>query len=468
MLFLLAFLSSATYTVESFGAIPNDGNSDCAAFESAYAAACDDSEPALITAGAGTFDMPKVDNRSCVFVSGCTDVTFSGVASTLDCGIAGCAGSPSTTILRGQTGTIIGDYMIFAVADGSGIAFQDFVCDGRKGSIVSADEQTHCIEFARTSSTSVVRSYFHDMYGDSVKYVAAGEGTPAGVTVTDTWHKDNGRSGLAFNGAGNVVIDGYVASGISDQAIDLEPGGGFGIQGITIRDAWLGAPSSAGVYTLTLSGGTSPTRDALVQNSRIDGGINAIMLEGATFDNVRIDAADRPAVDLPRYVRDILIRHSTISVASGFDAIAFAAISEAESPSEIYIDTVRVTIKDSSRAFTIEGGPGEVSVSGFVVRTGQLPNQNFNGEGVRVSSTNVGSAVLLDNLNFAGLDIQGVQYGGTWGQLLNAPGITGSMAGTVSIVDQSASIGVFCAASSLTLVRTGLTIAADTATSGCP
>lgn len=454
----------ATYTVESFGAIPNDGLSDSQAFRDAFAAACDDTLPAIVTAGAGTWFLPRIDNRSAVYILGCTDVTFQGVASTLACGSQACTGSPSTTILQGSVGALSGDYMLFATDGGGGLDFADFACDGRKASISGADEQTHCIEIKGTDDTSITRVYFHDMWGDSVKFVTGvGAAIPDTFVVTDTWHKDNGRSGLAFNGGNDGLITNLTSSGISDQSIDMEPGD-F-LSNITIRNCYLGTPSSNGAATLSLSGAVSPTTNILVQNVVAMGGVHGVAMDGITLDNVLViaDNTGRVGIEFQGQADNITIRDSAISANGIFDAIKFGANVSAGA-SNVTIERVRLTA-DTGVGLDYVGGAGPLTVTNLKVRS-QNAARNVGGTGIRIATEQ--ATPVLDNVALTGVDVRGMQNGIVVSKGSGAADIDDcTFSGVVDLDDvQAATIGAICSAAGLCTIS-GLTITADTASSGC-
>lgn len=448
-----ALLVGALIDVTAHGAIADDGLSDTTAVQAAIDAAVSGD---VVVFPSGTFFLTRAPAKRCAAcLQSRTNITIRGAG----CGQARCGGG-TPTVIQGSIGALTGDYHLIGIKDGSGIVVEDMEIDGRKASITSADEQTHAIEVWNTSDVTIRDVYVHDMWGDTAKFLGDVAGSPTRFTSTDTVHVGNGRSGFAFAGGSAVTITRMYAENISDQAVDLEPASSAGIDGLTIRDSEL---HSLTAYALTLSGGSTPTKNVLVQNTRITGGgIHAQLLEDAEVDNATILATNGSTngIHLQHHIKRITIRDSAILARGSFDGVALAGI-EGQTPETITVKRTRITV-DNGTALSYVNGPGPVTVDGISVR-GHVPPTNA-GTGINVQQDLATPAMA--GVAMTAVDVRGVKNGIVVQRSVSAATISATFAGDVTLTTPS-SVGTTCAGT-VSPDRSALTVSATTANSGCP
>lgn len=437
----------AVVEVTTHGAVANDATSDSQAFRDAFAAA---GSGDTVHAGAGTWDLPRIDTTTAVYVLNKTNVTFDGEGAT--------------TILKMAGGTHVGDYNAIFVNGGSGLIFKDFACDGNRSGIVSADEQTHCMVVQDTLNFNLHDATLSHAYGDGVKF----NGDPITlntVAVTDVTCDDNGRSGLAFHGGGDIVITRFTATNISDQGIDIEPGGGVGLEGFTVLDSYIGTPTTPSVAALSLSGGTADgtsTTGILVRNTYVGGRISGVNAVGVTLDHVTVVADNDVALDFSREYQNVLIDHCAIASEWAAEAVHLSTDGVGQIANVTIRDT-RITAQHGNAIF-LESGPGGLIVDNVTIKA-QSPFAQ--GTGLYVA-TAVAAPPDLDSVTTTGLTVEGMRVGvAILAGEAAAPITNVVLAGTVTLSTTRATTGVVCA-NGTNPDFTGLIVTATTPSSGCP
>ena len=442
LLQLIPLLAAATIEVTTHGAVANDGNSDSVAFRAAFAAA---SAGDTVHAGAGTWDLPRIDNLSAVYLTGVSNITFDGEGAT--------------TILKMAGGTHVGDYNIFNIESSSLITLTDFACDGNRSNIVSADEQTHCIRVNEVAGFTAHDLVLSHAYGDGIKFIGNST-TMTDVLVYDVTMDDNGRSGLAFAGCGDCLLVRITATNISDQGIDTEPPIADQIDGFTILDSYIGEPTSAGAAALTLSNGT----DFNVYDTIVDGPVHS---SGGSFiymDHVTIRATNGANAVTMNEATDVTMVRVAIEARDAYSGISTASVGTSTKPTRWTLTDVKITV-DSGRAFSLDGGgPGVITITRPRIRSSH-PSR-YAGIGLYASSTLVTPA--MTGIVFDDVDITGMGTGITISQGSGKAAMSAIADGTITLA-YSGSTGTLCADNGgVTFDRSGLTITATTANNGCP
>lgn len=96
---------------------------------------------------------------------------------------------------------------------------------------------------------------------------------------------DNGRNGITFGGAVNrVQVIGGIYQGSAAQQLDVEPGNGNTVNGLTILNTTVGA-GPGGDYAITLG---DHGQNHKVLSCNVTGGIYAVWTQGLLIDDCRI------------------------------------------------------------------------------------------------------------------------------------------------------------------------------------
>ncbi len=442
---LAPLLGGATIEVTTYGAVANDATSDSAAFRSAFAAAGNGD---IVHAGCGTWDLPRIDNQSAVYITGKTNVTFDG--------------DGTCTSLKMAGGTHTGDYHIFHAYQNTGLTFKEFACNGNRSNIVSADEQTHCMNI-----NEVIGFTAHDLtlshaWGDGIKFIGDAL-TTTNVWVYDIVMDDNGRSGLAFAGCGNCLIERITATNISDSGIDTEPPLPDMIDGFIVRDTFIDSPTSYGAAAFSLSNGNNFE----VYNTVINGGVHCSGSDNILLDHVTIRAAGEgggvTALSL-NGIDDVTLNRVNIEATGIYNGISTASVGDSAKPTNWNLNNVKITV-DSGRAFSLDGGgPGVMTLNSTHIRSSH-PSR-YAGLGLYASSTLV--SPTMTGIVFNDVDITGVQYGITLVHGSGKANISVVANGNIALANPDG-YGVYCANNGgLTFDGVGLTIDANTSTFGCP
>ena len=442
---LTGLLLAAVIEVTTHGAVADDATSDSAAFRSAFAAA---SAGDTVHAGCGVWDLPKIDNLSAVYLNGLNGITFDG--------------DGTCTSLKMAGGTHVGDYHIFYVVGGSNWTFKDFACNGNRVNIVDADEQTHCLTINGVAGFTAHDLTLSHAWGDGIKFI--GDST----TMTDVWAydiimDDNGRSGLAFAGCGNCLVERITATNISDSGIDTEPPLPGMIVGFIVRDTYIGPPTSYGAAAFSLSNGNNFE----VYNTTIDGGVHCSGSDSILLDHVIIRAAGLgggiTALSM-NGIDDVVMNRVNIEASGVYSGITTASVLDSSKPTNWVLSNVKVTV-DSGRAFSLDGGgPGVMTLNKIHVRSSH-PSR-YAGTGLYASSTI--AAPPMTGLLFQDIDITGVQYGIILAQGFGKATMAVTATGNINL-DHVSGFGTFCDHNGgLTFNQSGLVIDANTVTSGCP
>lgn len=435
-------LISAVIEVTTYGAVANDSNSDSAAFRSAFAAA---GVGDVVHAGCGTWDLPRIDNLSAIYITGKTDVTFDG--------------DGTCTVLKQAGGTHVGDYHVFNLYNNTNLIFRDFVCDGNRSNIVSADEQTHCINLWNTNGFTMYNMQANHMWGDGIKII----GTSANVHIYDVTMDDNGRSGIAVHQVSTMLVERFTSTNISDSGIDTEPPAAHLISNFTVRDSYIGSPTTYGAAVLSLSRGDNMA----VYNTEIHGCVHGVQSFGVLLDHVTVRATGAgggcDAISFNSQT-GVVMNRVNIEARGAFSGIHTASTGD-DSPNNWNLTNVKITV-DDGRAFDLDGGGGgELTFSNVRVRSSH-PTR-YAGTGVYLNNTLPGYDV--DNVSVVGIDITGMGYGMLVQRNMSAGTIEVVASGTIDL-DNPTAIGTVCSniSGGSFFDRSGLTISAATTNSGCP
>jgi hypothetical protein len=356
----LLLLAAAIVEVTAYGAAADDSVSDSQAFRDAFAAAGNGD---TVHAGCGVWDLPKIDSLSAVYVTGETNVTFDG--------------DGTCTVLKQAGGTHIGDYHVFNLYANTNLTFKDFVCDGNRSNIVSADEQTHCINLWDVNGFTMHDMQANHMYGDGIKVL----GTSANVYIHDVTMDDNGRSGIAVHQVATMTIERFTSTNISDSGIDTEPPVAHMISDFTVRDSTIWPATTPGAAVLSLSKGDRMA----VYNTVIHGCVHGVQAEGVILDHVVILAPEGlcDAVSFNSQI-GVVMNRVNIEARGTRSGIATASTGSA-APNDWALNHVKITV-DSGSAFRLDGGgSGELTFNDVRVRSSH-PSR-YMGSGVYLNNT---------------------------------------------------------------------------------
>lgn len=442
---LAALLLGATLEVTTYGAVANDATSDSAAFRAAFAAA---DVGDTVHAGCGTWDLPRVDNQSAVYLANMNGITF--------------AGSGSCTSLKMAGGTHTGDYHVFHVYGGGTWTFRDFACNGNRSNIVSADEQTHCMNVNAVAGFVAYNLTLDHAYGDGIKFIGDAT-TMTDVVLHDITMDDNGRSGFAFAGCGRCLMERITATNISDSGIDTEPPSPGMIDDFTVRDTFIGSPTSYGAAAFSMSNGTN----FKVYRTTIKGGVHCSGSNGILMDHVTINAVGAgggiTGLSL-NSINNVTMNRVSIEVGGSFNGIHTGSVSDPAKPANWTLTDVKVTV-ESGRAFSLDGGgPGGIVLTRPHVRS--VHPSRYPGLGLYARSTLTTPPVT--GIVFTDVDITGVQYGITAVHGAGTANISITASGVVTLGNANG-YGSYCSSNGgLTYDRSGLSVTATNEHFNCP
>jgi hypothetical protein len=210
---------------------------------------------------------------------------------------------PTPLVIRGEHehGTVIklvdmdgglgGDTHMFAFDRCDDLTVQNLTLDGNRGQFPAFIEHAHGIYINGCERVNLLNIHTRSMIMDGMYFLGeAEEGDPLTqhVNIIKTTHANNNRSGLAFQrGVRNVVIDGLIAKGLSDAAIDTEASG-TPAENFIIRNASVYPINDT--FSISIGGfqGT-PCRNFLLENIYIaNGSMGIYHAHNATLRNVSI------------------------------------------------------------------------------------------------------------------------------------------------------------------------------------
>lgn len=444
-LHILLSLPLAVVEVTAYGAVADDSVSDSQAFRDAFAAAGNGD---TVHAGCGVWDLPKIDSLSAVYVTGETNVTFDG--------------DGTCTVLKQAGGTHIGDYHVFNLYANTNLTFKDFVCDGNRSNIVSADEQTHCINLWDVNGFTMHDMQANHMWGDGIKVI----GTSANVYIHDVTMDDNGRSGIAVHQVATMTIEDFVSTNISDSGIDTEPPAQHFISNFTVRRVDIGSPTTYGAAVFSLSRGDNMA----VYDSIIRGCVHGVQSYGVLLDHVTILATGAgggcDAVSFNDQT-DVTMNRVNIEARDARHGIhaASTTVDGNGPPTNWNLNRVRITVTDGKALDFENGGAGELTLTSLRIRSSH-PSRHA-GTGAYIS--NVYAETPMDNVSFVDLDITGMQYGMMVLRNFSANIVEVLAAGTITLASP-VGVGVTCSniTGGSSFDRTGLITTAVTPNNGCP
>ena len=450
MLIAATYLAGAIFNVTSYGAIGDGVTNDSQAFRDTFAAACLAGPGNSVYAPAATYMLPRINIQSAVYVEACDGIEFYG-------------DGVGETILKMQGGSHGGDYYMLYFIISDDMVLRDFSCDGNRSEIIIADEQTHCIVETNCEDLLIHDVDLSHSYGDGIKLVGANE-TNTRITIRDITTTDNGRSGIATHSGSDILIERYTGSNIDQSCIDIEPGGGTGIDGFTLKDSTC-VESRRGVTSMSFSGGTgeigTPTSNVLIQNVVMYGCADSVQVDTITFDNVQFYCPSGDALHFGRDATNVTITRSAFSAEGGSAAISFSADDEANN---ITVSNVRLTVQDGV-AFDIDGGAGNITLNNV-----RVFSQASFAQGVGVQTNTRTDTPDMENLVFD-IDVKRLRGGVAILRrsqfLANVTSV--ELSGTITTRGGTDTFGISCANDApLVLNDSEITISANTPVSGCP
>lgn len=358
-----------------------------------------------------------------------------------------------------------GDEYVFHLIGAQRIHFQGCEFDGNRGALLVADEQTHIFLTNDAANITWSDCILRNAWGDGIKVIGtltAGVYASHDLLVEDSLFIDNGRGGIGLASTVrkvDVLRTDFLRT--SDQAIDFEPGSGYGIVDVTIEDVYIGPSTSSGVYVLTLSGGSTPSTDIKLNRVRVYGPVHSNLLEGATLNDVDITSASTCFTGSNR-VRDVSIKNSDWTC--GGEGIALAAYDTTASPADFSFVDNRVTLTGTSAMFLRldGGGPGGYLVVGNDV---WAPNGSI-GALAYIRDT-LNDSIPVANNTFVNNRVRGLKYGV---MLLGSYGLVSDVLieGLDFVSDQTGSVGIYCDSPVSNVRRHNNRIKAATPVYNCP
>lgn len=360
-----------------------------------------------------------------------------------------------------------GDDYMFHVRRSHGIKFDGCTFDGNRAALTSADEQTHIFVTYDATYLTLDNCTLKNSFGDGIKVIGTKVGTVYGshdLLVDRSTFMNHGRGGIGLaSTTKGIVIRRSEFYSISDQAIDFEPGGGYGLKDVLIEDVVIGPPSTPGVYSLTLSGGSTPTTDVIVRRTRIYGAVHAAALEGALLEQVEI-ISPRNCFTGNSRVRDFSVIDSTL--VCGEEGIAISAQTTEASPANFVLYKNRVTLTGVNSInwfFKLDGGgPGNHL---FVDNEVWAPG--FSNGGFAWVRDTLGDGIPVAGTTFVNNKVQGFKFGiflaGSYGLVSDV---------LIDRLDFSyphpGGYGIYCDGPVSNVRRTNNRIVADNQVVGCP
>jgi hypothetical protein len=394
-----------------YGAIPNDGDDDRAAFQDAVDAAASDPEGAReVCIPAGTWDFsrppgPGDANIASLKVAGVRDLVMHGVG-------------PATRLRLLGDGARR-DWRLLDIRDGStDIVVRDLTLDGTQRQ--NTEEQTHLLHLngpvSNITAERLVFDFpqFTDMLGGDCVRLLGGAGSEVrDITLRHLRGLRCDRSFIGIQrGVYQVLIDQVTSEVVGDQAIDFEPSGGVDLSDITIVNSQLArGADSQGEYTVALGGDGAATakRITLAHTTVTDGGVHVIDTEDVTIEDVTIEGKEKAASTPVLHVRkrtvgmQILDTHVRRPLAMGAGAVLKIHHQNGAAPSDVRLDNV--TLEQNTTAAIVD----ITSLGSFTMQSSTLIYAGT--PGARMAITGRGVIAALAHVELRDTAVEGPAQG---------------------------------------------------------
>jgi hypothetical protein len=187
-----------------------------------------------------------------------------------------------------------GDCHVMAFDRCVGLTFENFTIDGNLSSFVGFGHQAHGLYINGCTDTAIANVHTKDIIMDGAYFIgqsaSASDPFCERVTIRNTTHRNNNRSGLAFQGGViGVTVDGFESNNIKNSAIDTEPTGSRqSPQQFVIRNAVIDPRGES--YAISIAGQTDSAADQfVVENVNIrNGSMQVYNTRNVTLRNIQI------------------------------------------------------------------------------------------------------------------------------------------------------------------------------------
>lgn len=355
LVFALIATNPATY-----GAVPNDGLDDGAAFRSALAAACGAGGDHLLEVNTGTYDLTQESGKlGSLNVSACSGLSIRG------------KGRAATRVRMIPKYMSAGQdwYLINIDSSSSDVEIADLVLDGQKAgfsSLGATAEQVHLIRGNVVDRMDVHDADLVDSFGDCMKMIDVDD-----LSVVNVRCRGSRRDGIgSHSGSEDVRIVASSFSGISDNQISTEGGGGNARWTIVANST--GAPGSGSTISLDLSNGLKDV--AVVANTINDSNVQLYEVERAALVGNTFSTTGTSSTG-PLYLKGAVTyttvsNNSIHSLGTGSETycLRVATLDAARDPHSLSI-TGNVCQHAGSAGFNITSGLGRLALDANVIRS---------------------------------------------------------------------------------------------------